>query len=85
MFQLTTAGRSGIAAAGLFTALLLASACGTQTAADLEAPGIGSHPTQGGQGQSAKAIDADARRAAQGQLPSPAPAAPGKRLPDARP
>ena len=80
-----TVGRRGIAAAGMLTALLMASACGTQTAADLDAVVPGVDPSQTSQGQSDKALDADARRAAKGQLPTPSPGAPGKRLPDARP
>ena len=90
MSQPTTRRRGTFAASGILAALLFAAACGTQTAADLDtvAPGAITTP----EGKSPRALDADARRAAQGQLPSPSPSVdgaqpgvPGKRLPDARP
>lgn len=85
----TTAGRRGLAAAAALTALLTAAACGTQTAADLDGSVPGARPSSTPQGQSQKALDADARRAARGQLPTPTQApdqAPsGRHLPDARP
>ena len=83
--SIPTAGRRGLAAAGIITALLYASACGTQTAVDQVAPGVAPSANIQEQGQSEKALDADARRAAQGQLPSPESAPAGKRVPDTRP
>ena len=76
-----------LSATALLTVLLTAaSACGTKTTVDdvaPSAPGAGSSAQP--EGKSQRALDADARRAAQGQVPSPSPAPPGKRLPDARP
>ena len=76
-----------LSATALLTVLLTAaSACGTQTTVDdvvPSAPGAGSSAQP--EGQSQRALEADARRAAQGQMPTPSPAPPGKRLPDARP
>ncbi len=75
-----------LSATALLTVLLTAAtACGTQTANDVapSAPGAGSSAQP--EGKSQRALDADARRAAQGQVPSPSPAPPGMRLPDARP
>jgi hypothetical protein len=75
-----------LSATALLTVLLTAaSACGTQTVDDgaPSAPGAGSSAQP--EGKSKRALDADARRAAQGQVPSPSPAPPGMRLPDARP
>ena len=76
-----------LSATALLTVILTAaSACGTKTTVDdvvPSAPGAGSSAQS--EGKSERALDADARRAAQGQMPSPSPAPPGKRLPDARP
>lgn len=71
MSNMSNGGRRGFAAAALFAALLSASACGEQSGVveDLGGAVPGAVPSQ--QGQSEKAQDADARRAAQGQLPEP--------------
>ena len=73
MSNVSNGGRRGLAAAALFAALLTASACGEQSGVvnDLSGAVPGSVPSTSQQGQSEKAQDADARRAAQGQLPSP--------------
>ena len=74
MSNVSNGGRRGLAAAALFAALLTASACGEQSGVvnDLGGAVPGGVPsTSSQQGQSEKAQDADARRAAQGQLPSP--------------
>jgi hypothetical protein len=73
MSNVSNGGRRGLAAAALFAALLTASACGEQSGVvnDLGGAVPGSVPSASQQGQSEKAQDADARRAAQGQLPSP--------------
>jgi hypothetical protein len=77
---------SRLSATALLAVLLTAaSACGDQTAADIAPAPPGAGPSAEPKAQSPRATDADARRAAQGQLPSPSPAPPGKRLPDARP
>ena len=77
---------SRLSATALLAALLITgSACGTQTAADIAPSAPGAGPAAEPEGKSPRALDADARRAEQGQVPSPSPAPPGKRLPDARP
>ena len=71
MSNVSNGGRRGLAAAALFAALLSASACGEQSGVvdDLGGAVPGGVPSPSQQGQSEKAQDADARRAAQGQLP----------------
>lgn len=72
MSHLTTGGRRVIAAISLLGLLATGAACGTQTdtVKDVGANLSGS-TTQ--QDRSGKALDADARRAARGQLPTPTP------------
>lgn len=88
----TTTTQRGLAAAALLGLLAAASACGTDTAVAKDPvgqPGTGQHPqgrAQQLEGQSDRALQADAARAAQGQLPStPSPAPAGKRVPDLMP
>jgi len=87
MSDMSTGGRRGIAAAALLAALLTGTACGTQTGVvtDLDGALPGSAPSASPQGQSEKATDADARRAARGQLPEPSEPAARRRVPDALP
>ena len=94
MTHISTGGRRGIAAASILGLLALATACGTQTDTATDFSNAGSdigfvtHPGQAHKvqkGQSGKALDADARRWAQGQLPSVHPEPAAKRVPDARP
>ena len=85
MSNVSNGGRRGLAAAALFAALLTASACGEQSGVveDLGGAVPGAVPSQ--QGQSEKAQDADARRAAQGQLPEPSQVPVRRPVPDALP
>jgi hypothetical protein len=74
MSHVSNGGRRGLAAAALFAALFVASACGEQSGVVNNLGGAvpGSVKSQSElQGQSAKAQDADARRVARGQDPSP--------------
>ena len=86
MSNMSHGGRRGLAAASLLAALLAASACGEQSGVvnDLggAVPGVKSQQ----QGQSEKAQDADARRAARGQQPKPSePPVRLRRVPNALP
>lgn len=83
----STGGRRGIAAALLLGLLLTGSACGSQqdTASDL-GNALPENPSSStSQGQSPRALKADADRAAQGELPPSPQSSPGKRIPDTLP
>lgn len=87
MSHLTTGGRRVIAAASLLGLLATGAACGarTDTVKDLGSDLSGATGQQTQQDRSERSLDADARRAAHGQLPAPSPAPAGKRVPDYRP
>lgn len=87
MTHLTTQGRRALASAALLGLLGTVAACGseTETATDLGGAVPGAATSQPPEGQSERALEADALRAAQGQAPSDPAAPPGRRVPDARP
>jgi hypothetical protein len=88
MSRISTGGRRGVAAASLLGLLATAAACGTQDETALDLGGAVRDQTSAGpEGRSQRSLEADALRAAQGQLP-PAPEQhghPGPRVPDSLP
>jgi hypothetical protein len=86
MSHISAGGRRGVAAAALLGLLATAAACGSQDDTALDLGGaVRDQASTSPEGQSKRALDADALRAAQGQLP-PAPKGPsGKRVPDGLP
>jgi hypothetical protein len=80
MSHLTTSGRRALASAALLGLLVTAAACGsqTETATDPGVPAPGPAVSEREQGQSDRALEADALRAAQGQLPPTPQVPPGR-------
>jgi hypothetical protein len=92
MSHLTTPGRRALASASLLGLLVTGAACGTQSETTTDVGGAvrdapQSEPLRGpsGGGQSDRALEADAARAAQGQLPPAPEALAGRRVPDVLP
>lgn len=86
MSHFSTGGRRGVAAASLLGLLALTVACGPQEENVLDPGGaVRGEAPAAPQGQSQRALDADALRAAQGQLPDESKRPAGKRVPDALP